>query len=475
MSWSIPGYTATRPLGLGAAVWAGLEAATGEPVALRRVAVAASPGAGWLAAEGERVARFRHPHAVPVRAVLSSGSELVVVSDLAGHDLATLRGAGRLRSGQVAAVFVPLAHALAAAHDAGLGHGALGPGSVLFGASGDPLLAGIGVARLAAGPDEQHNPSADVYALAAVAAQTLTGRPVPESGDGVQRWADHAHTLGVPTLVAVAICAALSPVPRHRPTAEAFAELLYAGVAPEPVEFAAGPPLEATAGVVTPDAERGPDGVRGPRGECGAAVGARVLPGGPPVAAAGSTSAERWAAVRAAAARPRRGKVRAVVVAVVLAVVAGAGLLWIGHDAVSQPSAVPSPSPAANWPAVVGQLDSNRATAFSRADPSLLGAVYATGSAPLAADARAISGLRAQGAVAEGVRHDVRRVQVIAASATTADLEVTDRMGTYRVLGHAGAVLRQVPAGSDRRVRIVLLAFGGHWLISAVSRAEAAP
>jgi hypothetical protein len=155
--------------------------------------------------------------------------------------------------------------------------------------------------------------------------------------------------------------------------------------------------------------------------------------------------------------------------------VAGAGLLWIGHDAVSRPSAVPAPTSAVNWPAVVGQLDANRAMAFSRADPALLGAVYATGSAPLAADARAINGLRAEGAVAEGVRHDLRRVQVIAASATTADLEVIDRMGTYRVLGDAGRVLRQVPAGSDGRVRIVLVAFGGHWLISAVSRVEVAP
>jgi hypothetical protein len=467
-------------------VWAGQEEATGDAVALRRVAVATSSGVAWLAAEGERVARFRHPHALPVRAVLSSGSELVLVSELAERSLATVRGAGRLRSGQVVAVFAPLAHALAAAHHAGLGHGALGSGSVVFSASGDPLLAGIGVARLAAGPGKQPNPAADVYALAAVAARTLTGRALPESGDGVQRWADQAHTLGVPALVAVAICSALSPVPRHRPSAEAFAELLYAGVAPEPVEFPGVLEMEGaggrTAAGVEPEGQGGSSGGVRALGSVVQAVGERAAralaglrsSGGPAAAPKASTSAERWAAVRVGT-RPGRGKVRAVVVAIALLVVAGAGLLWIRQDAATRPSAVSPGGPAPSWPAVVDQLDENRAMAFSRADPVLLHAVYAAGSAPLAADSRAIGGLLAEGAHAEGVRHDVRRVRVVARSATTAELEVTSRMRAYRVLGHTGDVLRAASARSDRRLRISLVQAARGWLISAVSSTEAMP
>jgi serine/threonine protein kinase len=80
MSWTVPGYSVERMLGLGSTgeVWGGRELATGERVALKRL----RPGSAnrdVLRHEAVLLAAFRHPHVVRLRGVLSTADGLVLV------------------------------------------------------------------------------------------------------------------------------------------------------------------------------------------------------------------------------------------------------------------------------------------------------------------------------------------------------------------------------------------------------------
>jgi hypothetical protein len=261
MTWNVPGFSAERRLGRGATgeVWAGRDDATGEPVALKRL----RPGGGEvdrdrLRSEAALLGAFQHPNVIGLRGVLGTDEGLVLILDLAsGGSLAQLLARReRLRSGQVVALFGPLADALGAAHAVGLLHGRVSPGDVLFALDGRPLLAdlgtawlaGLGAGRLAgldagrlAGDDASPGyidpavragaapgAASDVYSLAAVAAHALTGRALSESADGMQQWADHAQTLGVPLGLVLTLCAALDGDPARRPDAAVFARQLRA-------------------------------------------------------------------------------------------------------------------------------------------------------------------------------------------------------------------------------------------------------
>ena len=126
-------------LGFGASgeVWRAREDATGAAVALQRLrGGAGSSGCGRLAALPPAALRGR------LREVLDDDRRPVLVLDHAGGRLAVGAAAPprAARPGEVVTVGVPLARALAAAHGAGLVHGALSAPAVLLTADGMPLL-----------------------------------------------------------------------------------------------------------------------------------------------------------------------------------------------------------------------------------------------------------------------------------------------------------------------------------------------
>jgi hypothetical protein len=122
---------------------------------------------------------------------------------------------------------------------------------------------------------------------------------------------------------------------------------------------------------------------------------------------------------------------------------------------------------------VLAALDVRRAAAFARADARLLASVYAPGSLPLAVDERSIRTLRAAGATAVGVRHEIRRVRTPVAAAARFRLEFTDRMPAYRIVDARGATLRTVPARAEQAFTAELVRVATGWRIVTLERAAA--
>lgn len=139
---------------------------------------------------------------------------------------------------EVARIGADLLRALALAHREGLRHLALAPERVLLAADGRVLLAdlGLGQAVQAAGregatallapaaeppePLAERDSAADVFGVAAVLFEALTGRP-----PGAER-SPRAVRPEVPPALDLAIRLGLAPDPAHRPDAAALAERL---------------------------------------------------------------------------------------------------------------------------------------------------------------------------------------------------------------------------------------------------------
>jgi len=299
VAWSIAGYIADELLGVGSTgeVWRGHAVHDGQPLALKRLRVgAAAANAASLRREAGLLASFRHEHVVGLYDVLeapgagvvpgaSPGVEpgvesgVVLALELAeGGSLAALLSARRrLRPGEVVTVGGPVAEALAAGHAAGLIHGDVSPGNVLFTAEGKPLLSDLGTARLVGESGEQRlgspayldpvvargaqpGPAADVFSLAGVCYTALTGAPpwLGNSSRDTLAAAREGHVVPLrllapeaPERLVAAISAALDRDPGRRPTAGEFATLLYAACAAEPVALRRTPLAALPAGALT--------------------------------------------------------------------------------------------------------------------------------------------------------------------------------------------------------------------------------
>ncbi len=513
-------------------VWAARDDATGEPVALKRLRPGgAARDRERLRSEAALLAAFRHPNVIALRGVLGGADGLVLVLDLAtGGSLAQLLSRRhRLRSGQVIGVFAPLADALAAAHGAGLLHGDVSPGNVLLHENGRPLLADLGTARLAGddaapahGTSGYVDPAvragaaptsaSDVYSLAAVAVRALIGRAITDGP-----WTDRAQTLGVPSELVMALSEGLQRDPARRPSAAEFATRLRAAGPTEPVaalfgDVARAEPVRAWLGDAVEEepvaalfgdaaraepvasrlgdaAEAEPvsgsatggvfaaDGVfAGPAFDADTRQVPRPPRSVPPVLPrrwwAAPWRTARLAGVPPSARRPGRDAVRRLaLVAAVVGLVAVAAAVWVATDPVLEgaPQSSPQgPRTEQEWSGILADLDARREAAFARADVRALDGVYVTGSAPLVADAQAVRVLRAADATAPGVRHVIRRVTVVESSGVRATLEVTDRLGAYRMVGPAGTTVRTVPARGDRTYRLELVRTPAGWRITAL-------
>ncbi|WP_299520477.1 protein kinase [uncultured Serinicoccus sp.] len=264
---TVPGYDLVDPLGAGGSgeVWRARRRADGLPVAVKLVRPGAGDGAALTAALAEAglLAGLRHQHVLHLYDVLPLGDPgdptVAIVTQLAaGGSLAQVLRRRRLLSpGELVTVLHPISAALGDLHRAGVVHGDVSPGNLLFRSDGMPLLGDLGAARVAGeqgwprwGTAAQEGMVApevlegfvataesDVYQVGAVAWLCLVGeRP----GPGFDRPALGDLAPALPPALVELVQACMAPQPEDRPAAEDLPTALLAVVDPEPVEVAPG-------------------------------------------------------------------------------------------------------------------------------------------------------------------------------------------------------------------------------------------
>lgn len=249
----------------------------GRPVALKLLRAVDPADARRFRAELEVLRRLDHPGVVRLCGAGSHDGIPYLVLDLVdGSSLAAALAAGPLGMERSLAVGRQLAEALAHAHRLGVVHRDLKPANVLLDAAGDALLADFGIARLADGtrmtatglvigtapylaPEQlegrQVGPAADIYTLALVVLECLTGVRAYPGGPVRAAMArlrnPPAIPHDVPAWLRDVLAAMTATDPGRRPTAEAVAEA-FRTRSSEPVlagTSAAGPVVEPTAPV----------------------------------------------------------------------------------------------------------------------------------------------------------------------------------------------------------------------------------
>jgi serine/threonine-protein kinase len=171
--------------------------------------------------EARRVAALAHPHIAPLHRVIELDDRLYVVMPLFTESLRDrLARTPRLELKEAVRIASQIGAALAAAHVAGLIHRDVKPGNILLDEHGDAYLADFGVACRALSEDETESSvsdsvgclvgtprymapeqfraerldaRADIYALAVVLYQMLTGQ-TPHSGNSLVAVASAALT-----------------------------------------------------------------------------------------------------------------------------------------------------------------------------------------------------------------------------------------------------------------------------------------
>ncbi len=456
----LSGYDDLTLLGFGSAgeVWRATHRRTGDLVAVRRLVGVDRDVLAAVRAASTVVRGLASEHLVRVRTtVRSNGEDLLVLDHAAGGPVPTDRV---LLPGEVVTVVAPVAEALGQAHAAGLVHGRLEVGSLLLDDQGRPLLEGLGLAVLH-DPADGHDPtgalgpSADVWAVGALAHRLLTGQ-----APGDTPLADLVPTAPVPLLAA--ITSALRFDPTTRPTADALSQALLAACPAIPLS-ARQVPRPGARPVPRPGARPGPARIRS------------VHPRRRPTLPTGSPS---WLPLRL----PSRAHLLsgAAAVAALLAVVAG-GVLW-GRHASDGPGGVPLATPAvraaavaapavqpvAAWTDVLTALDARRAEAFRTGRVALLDEVYDEGSAAGRADRAALAALVERGATVDDLRHAIDVVTPLRTSDDRVELEVEESLPAYVVHERDGQVRHA--AGAVARHTIVLTRRARGWLVAQVSR-----
>ncbi|HEX3900453.1 MAG TPA: serine/threonine-protein kinase [Mycobacteriales bacterium] len=446
--FTVPGYRLVSLLGFGGTgeVWRGVEDATGQPVALKRL---------WEPAGPELVRRLQrdamlleqaagaHTIAAHDITLLPNNEVVLVLEYAAAGSLATLLSTRpQLRHPEVVTLLGPLARALAAAHSRGLRHGDVTPSNVVFTADGRPKLTDFGLAiatgerraddplyrdpALSAG--EVPGPAADVFGLAAIGFAALTGvppRPADATG-GVPSVTELAPD--VPPALASAVDAAMSPDPSMRPDAAAFAAAVFRSSGADPIRFA---DQRRTTTAAVPVAHR-----REPS---------------------------------------RRAALTVVIFAAVgLSALTGAGWVKLGQRpaAAVQPPAItaPSPTPAVDYSATIAHLLALRDRAFATTKLSVLRQLYPSKSAGWDVDAAALRVLRSQHLRTRGFVEHIDSITVKAQSLASVDLLVTTAISAYSVVDQSGRVVVRRPARTQD-FEVLLHNVAGKWVVQGIGPA----
>lgn len=361
---------ARRGIGLDIAIFEAVDLLTDRLVAVKIIhpEICASTGfAERFSTTIEQVMRTRHPNLVEV---LAAGSatwseqpvQYVVCENLTGGSLRDLGDRGRMLSpSQGVMIALDVCRGLDVAHRAGLVHGDIRPGNLVFGDDGRIRIADLGLAMLVAGevsgesastssdrapyasPEQaQGQPvgqKSDVYSLCLCVLEAVTGA-LPFVGDStvatlanrVDRLMPVSADLGP---LAAVLERAGRPHPADRYTASEFGRALVQAAEklprPAPIALLSSPPVESPP-IAAPDPAASPSApvaaspAASPAGPPGMSPGPLVVPPPPP---------PPQPAVSPPLLRERnsRRKLIAVVAVLVVAAALGGALAWvIGRD-----------------------------------------------------------------------------------------------------------------------------------------------
>ena len=479
----VPGYQLGELLGRGAVgtVWAATRVADGRRFAVKVVPVVRPDDAHALAREVAVLGRVEVEGLVGFHEAVGLATEppavAVVLDHVGGGSLErAVRARGHLSVGESVTVLAPVARALAGLHALGVTHGDVTPANVLLEQSGRPVLADLGVARLAGEvPGSLYGTTgfvapevvdegvltaaADVYAVGALAWWCVTGAP-PEHGAVRRPLAEVAP--GLPSAWAEATRLALLGDPALRPTAAELALAYYDSAPCEPLRMVVGGdettlltqrlrrPADPPPEPASPIRRRVTAVLRGRAAALGTLVGLVVVLGVGGLVAAGVITAPGWLARAAAESRATTAPVV--------------------QPEVAEDPTIDRGAPTDDPVGLMSALSSLRAAAMTGRSPTLLAMLDAPGSEALAQDSALVADLRAAGTSWEGVRFVVAEAHPVAHTATTATVEAVVGTAAYRVVGADGRSEMRA-ASRGRPMRFALVWSDGRWRVERVSAA----
>jgi eukaryotic-like serine/threonine-protein kinase len=511
----VPGYALHERLGAGGSsvVWRATRDADGAVVAVK--VVVARGDADRAVRESALLRRLPDEGLVRVRDAFSLPEHptavALVLDFVEGGSLATvLRARGHLSAGEAVTVLAPVARSLASVHAAGVVHADVAPGNVLLERSGRPLLADLGVSRLAVeAPDEvfgtpgfvapeveagqQPTAASDVYAVGALAWACVTGEPPAPLG--LRRpLAELAP--GLPSAWVEVVMECLSPLPAERPSAAEVALRLFDAAACEPLRLVAG---GDEVSLITHRLRSAPPDDSG----------AVERAGGPSWRPQLVPRLHRPPGVFVRRGRPqghsglpgrRAGRIAAV--ALLLFVVGLAGTAWTAGRDGREEAGTGDPRPSGPVSESVGRrpaaadlapaagvalrsdpaaptrrpvqlmqaLADLRAAVLTSGDPARLGQLDAPGSPAWQADAELLRELSGRGERYEGLRFTVRWARPASAGRERATLRARVDTEPYRVTG-PGTTGTARPAEPGEELLVHLRWSPGGWLVESVAPA----
>jgi serine/threonine protein kinase len=496
MTLTVPGYEVGELLGYGShgEVWSGRVAGSGQPVALKRIAVQSNLTARSARSEAALLSALSHPNLIGLHEFVAIDFAVVLVLELAaGGSLADLlRRRDRLTPPEVAATLSPIAAALAHAHDEGVLHGDLSAANVLFTGAGQPKLTDLGVARLLGSEGQPIGTPAyvdpvvaaggaagaasDVFSLAAVALHALTGSGPwqPPGGtasvDEILAIAAQGVTgdlpvrlSGCPAEMSAVLIRALDAEPHRRGSAAEFALDLRASAQPSAVVLSAGRLPSPVVGRHSADRPGLGSDSWGRQADLTHVARSQIRP----TVGVTATSTRR----DKVAGLVRRRWVRAVMLGALLtgaaAALLSAGVFPSEHadsaTAVHSTSASNSTPPArplvTDAAHVLDALDGQRAAAFAQRQPELLKHVYLSG-ALLAQDVAQLQARVPAGCQLSGLRTRYQGISVISQTANRIELRATAELAPAQLRCN-GTLRSTTAAAGPTRVRLVLTRSAG--------------